>query len=784
MKPIALTCCALALLLPTPSFSEELPAVRSDHPRLGFRPEGTPGARTFSQVRALYRSNETFRGYFLPAQEIAEDDLKAPSEPLLLAACWVATGEERFAQAAMAALETAELKPTAQSDYYSPVWEFALAYDWLFNHPDLTEARKRAIEKRLADVLESELNDCDGGYSVVWHGRTQLANNAFVATLALTLDPRAEEFQRRAYPHFVEAVRALSLSEGWPEGTGYWIHNRALPFGLAADCFITATGKTSVEGMDLREMLRRTALWQLYSLQPDFRFVRYGDTWEDGLISGPGLWQPIADYYARLSGAPEAVAAADYFRLHSKHLYHAGRYGWSAVLTYDPSAPMPAGYDAARPEAYLNTHLPHTAVIGRWSLGQAFLTNGWGDPNAPWISFKAGDVMAHHGHYDQGSFTIYCGSPLAVHAGQYGGDYVGEYRLGYFLQTVSKNSLLIHAPGEFSQWNRRREYFEAITGGQRVIMPTGSHIVSVNDYLRNRFAGQHFAAGEMSAYESSPGEYDYFATDLTRAYNSTLWAEPGNPAKVSEVTRKLVYLREPGAVVTLDRVMTTEPSYRVDWLLHTPAKPETATERQVEGTPEDGILATDDRWMRTAFGQGQLFQQSLLPERAEILKIGGPSYRNYVEFGEERRNLEFGGRRGEEPDRYGVWRVQIQAPTDSCEHLFLNVLWPRLASEAAPPRARLVSQDEKRIVVAVGEWVVVFAVSGELSPPLTYEAPAGTKHHLIVDLYGRSEWEVHTPEGTSDRTASVEGVLRLDAGAGPVTLAEERRKGGGNAGYQ
>ena len=754
--------------------------MRADHPRLGFRPEGTPGARTFAFVRALYRDNEIFRSYFLPAQRVAEEELQkapdAPAEPLLYASCWVATGEERFAQAALASLDRAELKPTALSSYYSSVWEFALAYDWLFNHPEMTEERKRAIETRIADVLESELRDLDGGYSVVWHGRTQLANNTFVAALALTLDPRAAAFQRRAFPHFADAVRALNLSEGWPEGTGYWIHNRAFPFGLAADCYFTATGETHVDGLDVREVLGQTALWQLYSLQPDFSFVRYGDCWEDGLVSGPGLWQPIQDYYARLSRDQAAVAAADYFRLHSRHHYHAGRYGWSAVLAYDPSLPMPQDYDPTRPEAYLNAQLPHTQVFGRWSLGQAFLTRGWGDPNAPWISFKAGDAMAHHGHYDQGSFTIYCGSPLAVHTGRYT-DYFGDYRLGYFVQTVSKNSLLIHAPGEFTGWTRRQGKFDAITGGQRVIMPTGSHIVSVNDFLRNRVAGQHFAAGEMRAYESAPGEYDYFSADLTRAYNSTLWAEPGDPAKVSSVTRKLLYLRGPGAVVILDRVVTTDPSYRVDWLLHTPAIPETKVERPVEGTPADGILATDDRWMEMTYQQGRLFHQRLLPERAQVLKIGGPSYRHYVEFDGEKRNLEPPQTRRPEPDRYGMWRLQIEAPTDSCEHLFLNVLWPQLATETAPPPARLISQDDKCLVLAVGEWVVVFAVTGYHAPPLTYTAPAGTKQHLIVDLYGRSEWGVSTPQGQSEMIASSEGLLRLEAGPGEVTLGEERRKG-------
>ncbi len=36
---------------------------------------------------------------------------------------------------------------------------------------------------------------------------------------------------------------------------------------------------------------------------------------------------------------------------------------------------------------------------------------------------------------------------LAVHSGDYA-DYSSPYRLGYFLQTVAANSLLVHAPGE------------------------------------------------------------------------------------------------------------------------------------------------------------------------------------------------------------------------------------------------------------------------------------------------------------------------------------------------
>jgi hypothetical protein len=709
----------------------------------------------------------------------------------------VATGEERFADAAIRALEGAELKATAQSSYYSDVWQFALAYDWLFNHPRMSDNRKRRIEARIADVLESELSDLDGGYSVVWHGRTQLANNSLVAALALSLDPRAEQFQRRALAHYADAVRALELAEGWPEGTSYWIHNRAFPFGLAADCFITATGQAAIDGMQVTEGLRRAGLWQLYSLQPDLSFVRYGDCWNDGLIAGPGLWQPVKDYYARLTRDPNLVAAADYFRNQSRRLYHVGRYGWSAVLAYDPSIAMPEGYDPKQPQAYLNAHLPHSQLIGRQTLGEAFLTEGWGNPDSTWISFKAGDVMAHHGHYDQGSFTIYAGSPLAVHSGDYV-DYFSAYRLGHFVQTVAVNSLLIQAPGEFSSFSRAAGNFDQVTGGQRVVMPSGSHIVSVNDWLRNLYAGRHYAAGEIVAFESAPNEYDYLSADLTPAYNSTLYAEPGDPAKVSAVTRKLVYLRKPRAVVILDRVVTTDPAYQVQWLMHTPTRPETASESQVAGQPDDGIAATSDRWLRVEHGRGQLFQQCLLPEEASILKIGGPSYRHYIEAADGGVNLEPSGRRREEPEDYGMWRVQISATAKRQEHLFLNVLWPRLAGEAEPEPARLVSCEGGTVVVQVADWLIVFAVEGELHSPVTYQVPAGASKHLIVDLPARSTWRC-TPLGclgsalpkqqeSTARPASVEGVLRLEGAPGPplsevegevaLTLLPERGKGG------
>jgi len=764
--------------------------VRSDHPRLGFLPEGASEGRTIAGVRDLFREDKWFREYFLPALRIAEERLAdqeadapaAPSEVLLFASAWVATGEDKYAEAALAALLAGEITQTPTAGYYSNVWQFALAYDWLFDCPQMNEERRRAIEERIASALRVELIELDGDYPVIYHGRTQLGNNTLVAALALSSHPDREELLGRAMAHYAEAVRALAMVEGWPEGPGYWIHNRAFPFAVAADCYITATGKSTVAGLELREVLKATALWQLYALAPDGSFVRHGDTWECGPETSRGLWQPPMDYYARITRDPEVIAAADHFRSWQGVQYHPGRYGWSAVLAYEPHLPMPSGYDPARPTEYLNAHLPRARVFGRETLGEAYLLERWGDRDATWISFKAGDVLAHHGHYDQGGFTLTRRSPLAVHSGDYA-DYTSPYRLGYFLQTVAANSLLVHAPGEFSNFSRQRGDFHEVTGGQRVLMPTGSYVPSLNDWLRNQHSGTHYQAADILAFASEPEAFDYLAADLTEAYNSTRHADPGNPAKVSAVVRKFLYLRQPQAVIIFDRVVTTNADYSTRWLLHTPGRPETESEELIEGpSAEDGRLVTGDRWLRTECEGAQLFHQVLLPEAAQVRKIGGDHYRHYVELSTGGVNLEPGQRRRPESERVGRWRTEVVADEESCEHLFLNVLWPRLMEEEKPSPAVLTPLDASALMVSLGEWAVVLAPREGLNCHLfTYEAPPGSKRHLLVDLRPRSAWRVETAEGSALRFASGDGVLRFDAGGGPVRLTlSAPRNGGGH----
>ena len=230
------------------------------------------------------------------------------------------------------------------SEYYSNGWEFALAYDWLFDHPSITPEKRAKIEgylvanaKRALELLN------DDGWELspsMWHGRTKIANLAMIVALSLETAPEAEELRAgRSCRFFGDGCRALRLSEGWPEGYAYWLGNRSFPFALAVDCWRTATGEPGVAGIDLAEMIRRTDLWHVYGQGPDDRFLIYGDVFQG--VRMDYFWRAqTMDYYARITGDPHLQAFAVNGHLKSPRPYY-DQWRWAAALAFDPEGKMP-----------------------------------------------------------------------------------------------------------------------------------------------------------------------------------------------------------------------------------------------------------------------------------------------------------------------------------------------------------------------------------------------------------------------------------------------------------
>ena len=226
----------------------------------------------------------------------------------------------------------------------------------------------------------------------------------------------------------------------------------------------------------------------------------------------------------------------------------------------------------------------------------AFLRGAWGDPDELFASFKAGDMLAHHDHYNTGTLQHSIGRPAGAVDGRLRrvADYAGAYRLGYAIQTVASNSLLVLAPGRHPRrCGATVRAWTALSGGQRVISPTGFDCVNLDHYKRLLKSGR-LERAEITAFESVAGRGDYIAADITAAYNSTRYSEPGSEAKVSLVTRQFLYLRRERAFVVFDRVETTRPEYTPKFLLH--ALVEAADRERTAvgraGRRSDGILET------------------------------------------------------------------------------------------------------------------------------------------------------------------------------------------------
>ena len=100
------------------------------------------------------------------------------------------------------------------------------------------------------------------------------------------------------------------------------------------------------------------------------------------------------------------------------------------------------------------------------------------------------DLSKERMKFSAGHFTIFKGAPLAINSATYSGNIFTPNRLDYAIRSIAANTLLVLRPGERVQPNR---FFKdnVAAGGQRVVLPTGSDIRSVADWMHNLDHGLH-----------------------------------------------------------------------------------------------------------------------------------------------------------------------------------------------------------------------------------------------------------------------------------------------------
>ncbi|KKK81996.1 hypothetical protein LCGC14_2807810, partial [marine sediment metagenome] len=200
--------------------------VTADRPRLVFRPKATTGARTFEQLRDLYKANGGDNAF---AKEVGSwiERGDPRSSPISDAIRYVATGDVALARRAVDHMAEGRLRYRGtETRAEEGIW-WALSYDWVHaawpaGAPADVKAKLRRAETRIARYIVDALRDLDGNYPSLWHGRAAVGAAVWIGALALPHDkPLYDSLRKRAWGHWQQALKAARAG-AWPEGVTYW----------------------------------------------------------------------------------------------------------------------------------------------------------------------------------------------------------------------------------------------------------------------------------------------------------------------------------------------------------------------------------------------------------------------------------------------------------------------------------------------------------------------------------------------------------------------------------
>jgi len=408
---------------------------------------------------------------------------------------------------------------------------------------------------------------------------------------------------------------------------------------------------------------------------------------------------------------------------------------WDADLQRKPVSTLPLSWYSGTP------------------FGWMVARTGW-DDKAAVAEMKINEYnFSNHQHLDAGSFQIYYHGPLATESGLYGGTdgaYGSSHCKNYFWRTIAHNSLLIYDPLE--KFSLNGDFGN--DGGQR--LPNNRYEPRNLEVFLNSENG--YNTGEVLAHGFGPStltpDYTYLKGDITKAYSS----------KVKEVKRSFIFLNlknadVPAALIVFDKVVSSSPSFKKYWLLHSIEEP------VIKGN-EVTIPGTKNAQT------GKLVNVSLLPEisNQELTPVGGPGKEFWV-FDRNYEN-ESTDKSGEGTYERAAWRIELSPKIPSQENYFLNVMQV-MENGAAGFMVSLIDGD-KVLGVTIADRIVIASKSFEqINDSFSFSIRnKGNFKILLTDLLS-GKWQVIKNKKVIIPEASVkeeDGVLYFEGTNGKYTI--------------
>jgi hypothetical protein len=303
-----------------------------------------------------------------------------------LGLAWRLTGKEVYAEKAkeclLAVCEFKDWNPSHFLDTAEMSHAVGVGYDWFFPYLDA-----KTKEKIKAALIEKGLNPGIAVYSKGGWWAASLFNwnqvcNGGMIIGALAIAETAPQYARTILPAAVASLpKALASYEpdgAWAEGPGYWHYATSYTvYALAA--LETALGKDF--GLSQSKGLSEAGFFPIYTAGPTGMNVNFAD-------AGMSRLRPTACLFWLAKRYDKPALA-----LTQKDLL--GRYGGGPldfIWYYTPAVAKVAP--------------PELDKLFRGTVELAIFRSSWTDPNALFVSVKAGYNQVNHGHLDLGQFEL------------------------------------------------------------------------------------------------------------------------------------------------------------------------------------------------------------------------------------------------------------------------------------------------------------------------------------------------------------------------------------------
>jgi hypothetical protein len=591
-----------------------------------------------------------------------------PSDDLAgWALSYVVTGDESFARRAVEQMRTTHPATRGGSNLYVEYMTWSLAFDWLYGWPGFDGALKDRVAGELVDQAQKmmALQSLADPSQASYHNHTvrELATAVFPLAAVEghpSVEARAAPLRAaaaRALDNILETTELVDPEGGYHESMDYMRITWA-PLALMAELRRTTTGEDPARRFGVFRSMGPT---YLYKVLPDGSTARDDDNEFPHLDAVDSI---VLGYAVHRFKDPFAA-------------WFLGRSGWLPEPWRIPFLQFLWGDDTVEPRdpALASAgELPRERLFP--GIGHVILRDGWG-PDATWIEFSCGPYFAKHDHLDTNQFQIYHKGYLALDTGADYTETESPHYLNYYRRTIAHNTMLVYDPGEKFFWSENR-WPAANDGGQR--MDSSRFWNSVRSWEDWRRTRDLWDRGHIEAFDPVPGRYTYVRGDGTGAYH---------PTKVERFVRDLAWLPRTRVLFVLDRVRSTDPSFRKAWLLHGVAEPKVEGGEAPRDAGQGGTSRPDATLATFEDGQGRLRVHTILPLERDVIARGGPGWEFWTP-GDER-----GGAWGSGQN----WPLDPPEGGPLPEDPYLNKMWKTFWGEDL---TRL--QRSNRRAVVPGSW--------------------------------------------------------------------------------